>query len=74
MPRRRVEEFAATTQWRVVTIDTDDAGRGSTSSARDEATAREHYAWLIQADRGCVVILEARAADGDDWITIERHP
>jgi hypothetical protein len=74
MPRRRVEEFAVTTQWRVVTINSNNGDRGTTMGARDEATARERYAWLTQAHKGCIVILEARAADGDDWITIERHP
>ena len=74
MPRRRDEGFAATMQWRVETIDSDDGDRGTTMYARDEAEARERYAWLTRAHKGLIVILEARAADGDAWITIERHP
>jgi hypothetical protein len=73
MPRRRVEEFAATTQWRVETIDSDNGDRGTASYARVEAQAREHYDWLTRTHPGLVVILEARAAD-EPWITIERHP
>ena len=74
MARQRVEGFAATTQWRVVTIDSDNGERGTTMNAPDEAAARERYAWLTQAHKSLIVILEARAADGDDWIRIERHP
>jgi hypothetical protein len=74
MARPPVEGFAATTQWRVLTIESDNGDRGTTMNARDEAAAREHYAWLTRAHKGLIVILEARAADGDDWITIERHP
>jgi len=74
MPRRRTEEFAATTQWRVLTLETDDGEWGSCSTERDQAHAHERYAWLIQARPDLVVILQARAAEGDDWITIERHP
>jgi hypothetical protein len=74
MPRPRVEGFAATTQWRVVTIDSDNGDRGTTMHVPDEAAARDRYAWLTRAHKGLIVILEARSADGDAWITIERHP
>ena len=74
MARPRVEGFAAATQWRVVTLDSDNGDRGTTMNARDEAAAREHYARLTRAHKGLIVILEVRVADGYDWITIERHP
>lgn len=73
MLRRNAGGFSPTAQWRVVTIDNND-GSGFTAGAPDEATARKHYTWLTQTPTDRVVILEARAAEGDDWITIERHP